>query len=884
MALHRRLAALWRNLLHRQGAERELDAELESYVAMLAEERERAGMSAGDARRSALIEAGGLEQVKEDVRDVRAGVLIDTIAQDIRYGARMLVKSPGFTIAAVIALALGIGATTAILSVVDAVLLRPLPYEHPDRLVVILHHGTDPVAPANFLDWREQSKSFAAMSAAEYWTPNLTGADKSEKLWALKLTTDMLPMLGVHPLMGRVFAADEGEPGRDHEVVLGYGLWQRRFAGNAKIVGTEVTLNGEAYTVVGVMPGTFRFAPFWATKSELWVPMSLASQSTQRGGNSLRIFAQLAAGVSLAQARADIAAITARLRQEYPGTNGDVRVVPLKDRVVGDVRPALLVLLGAVAFVLLIACANVAHMLLARAAARQREIAVRTALGASRSRIVRQLLTESVLLGALGGVVGLALAALGIRVLVALGPSSLPRVETIGLDGRVLLFTLAVSLLTGVGFGLVPAMQASVLNLSESFKEGGRAGSEGVRRNRLRSMLMASELALALVLLIGAGLMIRTFVALQQIDPGFDPRGVLSMTVGVAGSAESAPGRRGPFYQQMLERVRALAGVRSASAINHLPLAGDTWGWAYWIEGQPLPKPGETPTAVYRVVMPGYFKTMGIPLQRGRDVHESDAMGAPRVIVINEQLAQRAWPGQNPIGHRISLQKPTSDSVWMTVVGVSKNARQEDWAAPAQAEVYLPVLQNRSYLEDDGAHVAYMTLVLRAGDDAAAFAPRVREAIWSIDRGVAVSEVQTMRQVVADATAGPWFYLLLLVVFASVALVLAAVGIYGVMSYAVTRRTHEIGIRLALGAKPSDVLRLVVGQGMGVALAGAGAGIIGALVLTRLMSGLLYGVRASDPVTFAGVTALLCAVAFAATLIPARRATRIDPIQAMKNE
>ncbi|MDQ6830391.1 MAG: ABC transporter permease, partial [Gemmatimonadota bacterium] len=884
MSLHRRLASLWRNLVHRQRVEQELDAELQGYVAMLTDENGRGGMSADDARRAAIIEAGGIAQVKEDVRDVRSGTLLETMAQDIRYGARMLAKSPGFALAAVVALALGIGATTAILSVVDAVLLRPLPYDNADRLVVILHHGTDPVASGNYIDWRDQSRSFAAMSAADYWTPNLTGADKSEKLWGLKLTTDLLPMLGVRPLMGRLFATDEGDAGRDHEAVLGYGLWQRRFAGDPAILGKEIKLDGEAYTVIGVMPSTFNFAPFWATKAELWVPMSLAAHATERGGNHLRVFARLAPGVSLAQARADIAAITTRLRQEYPGTNGDVRVVPLKDRVVGDVRPALLVLLGAVGFVLLIACANVAHMLLARAAARQREIAVRTALGASRARIVRQLLTESLLLGGLGGTAGLALAACGIRVLVALGPRSIPRVDTIALDGRVLFFTLVVSLVTGVGFGLVPALQASVLNLSESFKEGGGAGTEGVKRHRLRSMLMASELALALVLLVGAGLMIRTFVALQQIDPGFDPRGVLSMTVSVAGSAEAAPGRRVAFYKQVLEKVRAIRGVHSASLINHLPLAGDMWGWSYWIEGQPLPAPGETPTAVYRVVMPGYFKTMGIALQHGRDVQESDAMGAPRVLVINERLAQRAWPGKDAIGQRMSIKKPTNDSVWMTVVGVTKNARQEDWASAPQDEMYIPVLQSSSHLTDPDAHVAYLTLVVRAGDDPAALAPAVREAIWSIDRGVAVSEVHTMPQVVADATAGPWFYLLLLVVFACVALVLAAVGIFGVMSYAVTRRTHEIGIRVALGAKHGDVVRLVVGQGMRVALAGAGVGIVGALILTRLMSGLLYGVRSTDPVTFIAVTAILCAVALAATLIPARRAARIDPIQAMRSE
>jgi putative ABC transport system permease protein len=655
------------------------------------------------------------------------------------------------------------------------------------------------------------------------------------------------------------------------------------------VLGKAILLDGNPYVVVGVMPKEFQFAPFWATHAELWVPNAFGSRVHNRGGNSLRVFARLNPGITLGQARAEMATITSRLENQYPGTNSSVVVTPLKEKVVGEIETPLLVLLGAVGFVLLITCANVAHMLLARSSARQKEIAVRTALGARRGRLIRQFLTESLLLGALGGSVGLLLAIWGTHALVALSPADIPRVETVTIDGRVTLFLFSVTVLTSVGFGLVPALQSSMVNLNDSLKEGGRASSEGIRRNRLRSFLVASEFALALVLLIGAGLMIRSFLSLQMVDPGFNPHNVLSMVVSVAGSKEADPGRRGIFYAQLLERVRSLPGVQGAAGINHLPLAGDLWGWPFIIEGRPEPRPGESPVAVYRMVTPGYFETMRLPLVEGRDVSAKDNAIAPGVVIINERAAREYWPGRDPIGKRISFDgDKRNPPTWLTVIGVAKDAKQEDWAATPYPEVYLAAFQNHDFLGDSGSeivsHVSYITLVVRAARDPAALAPTMKDTVWAFDRNLAISEVLTMEGIVAGANAQPRFEMLLLSIFAALALVLAAVGIYGVMSYSVSRRTREIGVRLSLGASRTDVLLLVVRQGMMLALGGLVAGIVGALLLSRLMSKLLYGVKPTDPITFAGVAAVLGLVALLACCIPARRAMRVDPMVALRYE
>ncbi len=812
------------------------------------------------------------------------GFWIGQFTQDLRYGLRGMLRSPGFSLVAIIALALGIGANTAIFSVVNAVLLRPLEYRDADRLVTLLHGGNQPVAPANYLDWREQSKSFEGMGAAEGWGANLSGTDTPEHLVGLRVSVSMFPLLGVEPVAGRVFVDGEDQKGSDHRVVLSYALWQRRFGGERSAVGKTMLLDGEAYTIVGVMPPQFRFAPFWITRAELWAPLPLGDRAQSRGGNSLRVFARLKPAVSLTAARTEIAGITARLEQAYPASNRDVQVTPLKEKVVGKIQQPLLVMLGAVGFVLLIACANVAHMLLARAASRQKEMALRAALGASRGRVVRQLVAENLLLAVAGAAAGTVLAIAAIRALVALRPAGIPRIEAVGLDAQVTLFLLAVTGLTAALFGLAPAMQASVVNLAGALKEGGRSGSDGIGRNRMRSALVSSEFALALMLLVGAGLMVRSLAAMQSINPGFDSRGVLSMVVSVAGSREAEPNQRAVFYPQMLERVRALPGVQSAATINHLPLAGDVWGVPFRIEGRAKPQPGESPRGIYRVVMPGYFETMRIPVMRGRTIRPSDNLATPGVVMINERAAKLYWPGEEALGKRLTLDDEGPAMQWLTVIGVINDVRESDWTSLPEPAVYLATMQSPKYLNDPAPHMAYTTLVVRTTGDPGAMAKAVKEAVWSFDRNLPLSEVLTMDGVLAKVTAPARFQMLLLSSFAAVALLLAAIGIYGVMSYSVSKRRQELGIRMSLGATQGEVLRLVMRQGLTLALAGSVVGIAGAFALSRLMAGMLYSVKPTDPLTFGGVSALLLLVAALATLIPARQATSIDPVIALRNE
>ena len=879
--LGRRLEMLFRG----ERFDRDLQDEMRLHLELRRQEQMGLGLSPEDARAAAQRKFGNATHLREVSGDAWGWRWLEHFARDLRYGARALLSSPGFTAVAVMALALGIGANTAIFSVVNAVLLTPLGYQDPDRLVTVLHAGTDPVAVANYIDWRDQSRSFEAMGAADYWTPNLTGSDPPEHLWGLQVTQSLLPMLGIQPLLGRLFVAGEDRKGSEHEVILSYRLWQRRFSRDPNVLGKTMTLNGEAYTVVGVMPSAFQFAPFWATHAELWVPDAFGDRVHNRGGNSLRVFARLKWGVTLAEARAEMAAITGRLEKQYPGTNRGVVVTPLKENVVGSIETPLLVLLGAVGFVLLIACANVAHMLLARTSGREREIAVRTALGAGRARVIGQLLTENLLLAAVGAAAGLLLAIWGTQALVTLSSAYIPRVEMAAIDGRVILFLLGVTVMTAVVFGLAPAMHATAGNLSGALKESGRGGGDGLRRNRLRSFLVASEFALAFMLLIGAGLMIRSFSALQSLDPGFDPHNVLSMVVSVAGSKEAGPDQRAIFYRQLLQRVRTLPGVQSAGGINHLPLAGDIWGWPFSIEGRPKPPPAESPVAVYRIVMPGYFQTMRLRLRRGREITYNDDARAPGVVIVNERAASSYWPGDDPIGKRITFDDGKHNPpTWLTVIGVAANAKQSGWAAEPYPEVYLAALQNREFLENPGPHVAYLTLVVRTSGNPAELAPAVKKTVWSFDRNLPVSEVFTMDRVVAGANAQPRFEMLSLGVFAVIALLLAAVGIYGVMSYSVSRRTREIGIRISLGASRAEVLRMVVRQGMAQALTGTAAGVAGALLLSRLMARMLYGVRPTDVVTFGSVAIVLGLAALLAICVPARKATRIEPMVALRHE
>ena len=815
------------------------------------------------------------------------------LVQDLRYALRMLRKSRGATVIAIAALSLGIGANTAIFSVVHAVLLAPLPYREPDRIVTLLRDGKGPVSPADFLDWQKQAHSFELMATAEAWGPNLTGRERPEQMSGLHLSQDMLHLLGVAPLLGRVFLPEDFQAGKDHVVLLSYRLWQRRFNSDPGILGQKLLLNNESYTAVGVMPPKFRFAPFWVTQAEMWAPQDPGARAAERTTHSLRPFARLQPGVNVKQAQAEMDAVCSRLAKAYPDADAGftVRVEPLREKVVGDVRPALLIILGAVGFVLLIACANVANVQLARALARTREIAVRTALGAGRLRIVRQLLTESVVLSLIGGAAGLLLAIWGVdwlKTFVGVGAGDfspkIPRAEAIGVNVPVLLFSLALSVLTGLFFGLVPALHVAKGDVNEALKEGARSSTHGTSGSRLRGLLVVSEVAIALVLLIGAGLLVRSFVRIEAIDPGFNPHHLLMTTVSVAGNPLYVGARREALYRQIVDQVKVVPGVESASMVNHPPMAVDVWGFPFSVEGQPLPRPGEGPSAVFRVSRPGYFQAMNIPLVQGRDFTDGDKLHAPEVVIVNEKLAKAYWPNGDALGKRLTLDDPRKNPLWLTVVGVIRNVKQWEWTGEPDYEFYLAFAQNTGFFESPNPWFSAMTLVVRTAGEPLGFSKAVQNAAWSVDKNLPLSHVLTYDQIIAGSVWRERFNLLLVGLFAALALVLAAVGIYGVMAYSVTERTHEIGIRIALGAKQGDVLGMVVREGMALAAIGAAIGLAGAFLLTRLLSGLLYQVKADDPVVFAVAPMVFAAVAFLASYIPARRATRVDPMIALRCE
>ncbi len=816
------------------------------------------------------------------------------LLQDLRYGVRMLLKNPGFTLIAIITLSLGIGANTAIFSVVNGVLLRPLAYREPERIVTLLNEGRFPVSPANFLDFQANGQSFTQMAAAEAWGGALTGNDTPEQVSGLRMGEELFDLLGVPALLGRTLQAEDFQPGKDRVLVLSHKLWQRSFGGMAEVVGKQVQLSGESYTVVGVMPPAFQFPPFWSTRAEMWTPLDLRPRATSRRGNSLRVFARLKPGVTQTQAQAEIEAMNRQLAAAYPEANTglNIRVDPLNEKVVGNVRPALLILLVTVGMVLLIACANVACLLLARAAARQKEMAVRAALGASRGRILRQMLTESLLLALCGACGGGLVAVWGVAWLTRLlaGNSTsfsvrLPRVSEIEIDATALLFTFTVALLTSVLFGLVPALAASKPELNQVLKEGGRGTTS--RRTRWREMLVVAELALSLVLLIGAGLLMNSFVKLQAVDPGFNPRNLLTATVSLAGATQYVGPARETFYQQLTEQLKTIPGVEVVSAINHLPLAGDVWGRAIVIEGRPLPPPGQREGATFRVARPDYFQTMGIQMRAGREFNDRDTPDAPRVVIVNETLARQQWPSENPLGKRLTLGDPRDSSQtlqWLTVVGVVRDVKQDNWMAAPSNEIYLPFQQEADFYGGTAGRNTSMTLVLRTSVEPQSLTKAVPEMVRKLDRNLPVSGVVSMEQVVADTLWQPRFNLQLMGLFAALALVLAAIGLYGVMSYSVTQRTHEVGLRMALGAGRRDVLKLLVGQGMKLALLGVGIGVLTALALTRLMAKLLFGVSATDPLTFTALALLLTVVALLACWIPARRATKVDPLNALRYE
>lgn len=880
---------LWQELryvlrrIDRRRAEEELEEEIRAHLEFEIEQNVQAGMSPEQARNAALRAFGNVALSKEDCRTVWGFRSLQMLWQDFSFGLRMLAKNPGFTSVAVLALALGIGANSAIFSVVNTVLLRPLPYQDPDRIVMVWEDGSSHGFPinvtsaANYIDWRDQNQVFEGMAVIGRASFNLTGAGEPERIDGRRVSANLFPLLGVDAELGRTFLPEEDSPGASRVVILSHRLWQRRFGARPDIIGQRLILNAESYEVVGVMPPAFQFP---GRDDQLWVPIAFTpQQAPDRGNNSFEVVARLKPAVSTAQAESEMDTIVARLQQQYPNevkTQGAV-VIPLHEQVVGDIKPALLILLGAVGFVLLIACANVANLLLARAAARQREIAVRLALGASRRRLIRQLLTESILLSAIGGVVGSLVALCGVSLLKAFIPREITQMTAVGVDGNVLAFTFGVTLLTGLVFGVAPALQASRFNLNDTLKEGGRDSAIGRRGNRLRSLLVIAEVAISLVLLMGAGLLINSFLRLRNVDPGFRSDNLLTMRIALPQLKYPDHARRRAFYGELLNRVEALPGVRSAAVTNWIPLTlqGDTFGIS--IEGRPDPGAQEMPDVVTRVVSPSYFNTMGIELLRGRPFDEGlDRAGSAPVAIISETMARRLWPGEDPLGKRIKPGRSDSDEEWITVVGVAEDVRQFELTTEPTLQMYLSYSQPSFFAPGH--------LVVRTEVEPASMAAPVREAVWAIDKDQPVSDIRSMEEIFSESIARHRFSMLLLGIFAGVAMLLGTVGIYGVVSYSVAQRTHDIGVRMALGAQRSNVLRMIVGHGLKLVLIGVAIGLVAAYILTRLMQSLLFGISATDPATFVAVPVVLVAAATLASYIPARRATRIDPLTALRYE
>ena len=817
---------------------------------------------------------------------------METLVHDIRYGIRVLLKNRSFTAVAVVALALGIGANSAIFSVVNSVVLRPLPYKDSDRLVTIWSSLLQPglekivVSAPELADFREQSGSFDDLAAYDFQGVNVTGGDEPERIRAALVSPNLLPMLGISPVPGRAFAPDEDQPGREQVAVLSYALWQRRFGGDSNVIGRSLPVDGKSLEIIGVMPADFRFPD---AETEVYLPLVISPDlltEDNRGSHFLSVIARLKPGVTIQQAQADISSVAQRMTREHSRTyraGYGASVIAMRDDIVGDVRPTLFILLGAVGFVLLIACANVANLLLARAAARQKEVAIRTALGATRSRLVRQFLTESALVSVMAGGLGLLLALWGVEFLVSLSPASIPRVSEIALDARVVAVTMAVSLLTGILFGLAPALQFSKPDLNETLKDGGRGSTDGRRRQRLRSMLVISELTFSVVLLIGAGLMIRSFFRLQQVSPGFSVENMLTMRLSLPRSKYPDFNHQREFFQQLLTRIESQPGVQSIAVINVLPLSGSTADRSFRIEGRPLAQGEPGPDEELRFISPGYFATMGIPLLRGREFTQRDTQDAPRTTIINQALADRYWPGEDALGKRIAYSgfgegKPN----WCEIVGIVGNVKHSGPDLPEKPEVYVPYLQ--PLFSAATSIVGPMYLVIRTATAPANLTAAVRSEIASLDKNQPVSNIKTMTQRLSESVAQRRFNMQLLGIFAGVALVLAAVGIYGVMSYTVTQRTHEIGIRMALGARAFTVLRLILGQALVLAVIGVVIGLSSAFAMTRLISSLLYEVSATDPLTFAVVSLILIGVALGACCVPARRAMKVDPMVALRHE
>jgi putative ABC transport system permease protein len=816
-----------------------------------------------------------------------------TLWQDLRYGARMLLKNPGVTLVAVITLALGIGANTAIFSVVNAVMLRPLPYKNPDRLVSLWAnvpgYGRWRTTPANFLDWKKQNTSFEDLAAFGSSTMTLTGAGEPEQILGTRVSAGYFPVVGVEPMLGRSFLAEEYEAGRGQAVILGHAFWQRRFGGDPAVINKTITLDGRAYTVTGVMPaGVY---PAWPTTSgkisfdlnqeQFWTPMSFSAQwAAVRTAHVLGVVGRLKPGITVEQAQAEMNTIGARLEREYAENKGEGIIVnAFTNELVGNVRPALLTLLGAVGLVLLIACANIAGLLLAQHAARSKEIAIRAALGAGRARLVRQFFLEGLLLSLLGTTTGIALARFGLDAMLKIIPPEIPRLNQVHLDLRVLGFALLLSLVTCLVFGLVPAWQAAKPDLQSTLEQGGRTSGPNAGRQRFRQLLVVFQVSMAVMLVIGAGLLIKSFWRLQQVDPGFTAEHVLSLSLTLPQSKYPEGPQINSFYKQLIERISSLPGVESAAIAYDHPLEAN-WVDAFKIEGRPAAAADESPSANFEPVSRDYFRTVGAQIISGRQFTAQDDQDHPGVVIVNEAFARRFFPHEQALGQRIQPGPPAR--IWKNqrltsfeIVGIARNVKSAGLNAESEPTYYLPAAQ--APLQD-------MAILVRTQNDPTALVPALRQAVWAIDSNQPITNINTLEKIVADSIAQPRLNMLLMGLFGALSMILAAVGIYGLLSYAVTQRTQELGIRMALGARTVDVLKLVLKQGMTLTLVGEASGLAGALALTRLIRGLLFGVTPTDATTFIVVFGVLNVVALLACLIPARRATKVDPLVALRYE
>jgi putative ABC transport system permease protein len=897
----RQIVSRLRAAFGKRHRDRALDEELQTHLALLVEQNIERGMSPEGARRAAKLSLGGSDQIKESVHDHRGLPFVETFVQDVRYALRMLRKSPGFAAVAIITLALGIGANTAIFSVVDAVLLRPLPFKDPSRLVMIwegfpsLGFPKTGASVPDLMMYERAQKSFEYIGAFQNKDFDLSGGGEPERITGARVSASIFPMLGIQPLLGRTYTQQEDKPGTN-VVVLSYGLWQQRYSGNRGVIGNTIMLDRVPYAVVGVMPKSFQFPmpgpqerPQENNKpAELWVPMAFTMQElqNQNGDYSYGMLARLRLGVTIQEAQAEANLLGQQIERQYPaglmkflnGAQVHFGVFPLQEEIVGSVQTLLVVLMAAVGMVLLIACANVATLLLSRATSRQREIAIRTALGASRIRLVRQMFTESVVLALAGGALGILIALWGTGGLFSLVPSSVPLPHVVSFGGPVLAFVAAVCCATAVIFGVAPAFQVSALSLHGSLQEGGRSGSPGRARHRLQGFFVTAEFALALLLLVGAGLLIRSFSKLLQTNPGFRPDHVLTMSVPLPDEAYPKAAQIRQFYQGIQQRIVNLPGVRSVGIVNDLPLNGVATV-AMEIEGQQ----GSMPSVSLTWVLGNYFTTMGIPLLKGRLFTPEDRAGSQPVVIISEDAAKKFWPGQDAIGKRVE----TGGTPGMaTIIGIVADVDDGPLGTTPLPHVYVPYLQlPDQVLEDRTMDLARsMHVAVRTATNPDSITSAVTAQVHAVDPDIPVAHIATMDQELESSVAGPQFSTLLLGIFATMALFLAAIGIYGVLAYTITQQTHEIGIRMALGAQQRDVLRLILKQGTALALAGVGIGAVAAFLLTHLMASLLYGVSATDPVTFVGVAVLLVGVALLACYIPARRAMRTDPMVALRYE